>query len=292
MGRTANESQAQAAEPAAGGALEVLEASTRELATLQADQASKAIVVAQQIGYEGSLSVGALEDEIRFYQRRSVESLLEAGKRLVVLRELCQFGTEFDQRVELLGFSRRTAYRFMQAAVKTSKSTNLLGLASQVKNASAFLELVTHDDDVLDGLKEMDEFDRMSASQLRQAARELEADKKATEQIIATKNKKLDELARKSKRFNVHVDLPEEFAAADALASGLKRDAIAKLKALREIREQAMGQRPDDEEGQKVHDAALGSLAVTMRDAFLSIEEELARSMQVFNDTLGMFLSE
>lgn len=291
MGRTANESQAQAAEPAAGGALEVLEASTKELATLQADQASKAIVVAQQIGYEGSLSVGAIEDEIRFYQRRTVEAILETGKRLLVLKELTPHG-EFTTRVELLGLSDRTAQRFMQAAAKTAKSANLAVLASQVKSGSVFLELVTHDDEVLDGLQEMDEFDRMSASQLRQAARELEADKKATEQIIATKNKKLDDLARKSKRFNVHVDLPEEFAAADALAGGLKRDALAKLKALREIREQAMGERPADEEGQQVHDAALGALAVTMRDALLAIEEELARSMQDFTDTLSLFLPE
>jgi hypothetical protein len=101
-------------------AIEVLDAKSTELVHLQAQAASKALAVAQQIGYEGTVAVGALEDEIRFYQRRSVESLLEAGKRLVVLRELCQFGTEFDQRVELLGFSRRTAYRFMQAAAKVA----------------------------------------------------------------------------------------------------------------------------------------------------------------------------
>ncbi|MGS5089042.1 hypothetical protein ACVC7V_21365 [Hydrogenophaga sp. A37] len=292
MGRTANESQAQTAEPAAaGGALEVLEASTRELATLQADQASKAIVVARQIGYEGSLSVGAIEDEIRFYQRRTVEAILETGKRLLVLKELTPHG-EFTKRVELLGLSDRTAQRFMQAAAKTAKSANLAVLASQVKSGSVFLELVTHDDDVLDGLQEMDDFDRMSASQLREAARGLQADKAATEQLLTAKNKKIDELARKSKRFNVHVDLPEEFVAADALAGGLKRDALAKLKALREIREQAMGERPADEEGQKVHDSALGALAVTMRDALLAIEEELARSMQDFTDTLSLFLPE
>ena len=39
-----------------------------------------------QIGYDGSLSVGAIEDEIRFYQRRSMEALLECDKRLLLLR--------------------------------------------------------------------------------------------------------------------------------------------------------------------------------------------------------------
>lgn len=292
MGRTANEIQAPAEAPALNEqAFEVLGAKATELVSLQADQASKAIAVAQQIGYQGSMSVGALEDEIRFYQRRTVEAILETGKRLLVLKELTPHG-EFTKRVELLGFGDRTARRFMQAATKTAKSAILADLSGQAKNGLAFLELVTHDDDVLEGLQEMDDFDRMSASQLRQAARELQADKRATEQLLEGKNRKLDELSRKAKRFNVVVDLPEEFKAADALAAGLKADALAKLKALKAIRVQAMEERPQDEEGRAVHDAALGALAVTLRDAFLAIEGELGRTLQDFNDTIGMFLPE
>lgn len=290
MARTATPPKAPAAAPALNDqAFEVLEARSNELAVLQADQAQKAIAVAQKIGYEGAMTVGALEDEIRFYQRRTVEALLETGKRLLVLKELTPHG-EFGQRVELLGFSDRTAQRFMQAAVKTAKSANLAVLSSQVKSASAFLELVTHDDDVLDGLQEMDAFDRMSASELRKAARELEADKRAAEEVAANKDRKINDLERKRKRFNVAVDLPEDFKAADALAAGLKADAVAKLRALKEIRIQAMEDRPEDEEGQQVHDAALASLAVTVRDALLAIEGELGRALEDFNETLGAFL--
>lgn len=290
MARTATPPKAPAAAPALNDqAFEVLEARSNELAVLQADQAQKAIAVAQKIGYEGAMTVGALEDEIRFYQRRTVEALLETGKRLLVLKELTPHG-EFGQRVELLGFSDRTAQRFMQAAVKTAKSANLAVLSSQVKSASAFLELVTHDDDVLDGLQEMDAFDRMSASELRKAARELEADKRAAEEVAANKDRKINDLERKRKRFNVAVDLPEDFKAADALAAGLKADAVAKLRALKEIRIQAMEDRPEDEEGQQVHDAVLASLAVTVRDALLAIEGELGRALEDFNETLGAFL--
>ena len=114
--------------------------------TIEANDAARAI--AMQIGYQGAMTVGALEDEIRFYQRRTVEAILETGKRLLVLKELTAHG-EFGQRVEMLGFSDRTARRFMQAAAKTSKSANLAVLSTQVKSASAFLELVTHDDDAL-----------------------------------------------------------------------------------------------------------------------------------------------
>lgn len=290
MARTATPPKAPAAAPALNDqAFEVLEAKTTELAHLQAEQASKAVALAQQIGYEGSLTVGALEDEIRFYQRRTVEALLETGKRLLILKELSPHG-EFGKRVELLGFSDRTAQRFMQAAAKTAKSANLAVLSSQVKSASAFLELVTHDDDVLDGLQEMDDFDRMSASELRKAARELEADKRAAEEVAANKDKKINALERKNKRFNVVVDLPEDFRAADALAGGLKADAVAKIKALKDIRVQAMEDRPADEEGQQVHDAALAALAVTLRDALLAIEGEVTRVLEDFNETIGAFL--
>jgi len=159
------------------------------LALQQAQSSAK--TMAEQLGYDGSLTIGVLEDEIRFYQRRSVESLLECGKRLLLLRELTPHG-EFSSRVELLGFSWRTANRFMQAAATTSKFANLANLSTQVKNASAFLELVTHDEDDLKAIAEMDDLDRMSASQLRAALREArhltddaKAEREAKDQVIA-----------------------------------------------------------------------------------------------------------
>ncbi len=159
--------------------------------TIEANDAARAI--AMQIGYQGAMTVGALEDEIRFYQRRTVEAILETGKRLLVLKELTPHG-EFGQRVEMLGFSDRTARRFMQAAAKTSKSANLAVLSTQVKSASAFLELVTHDDDVLENLADMDAVEKMSASQLRAALRESRKEKEASEKLMADKNAKIDRL--------------------------------------------------------------------------------------------------
>lgn len=156
-------------------ALERAERAGTELARLQDEVSSKAQDMALSLGYDGPLTVGTLEDEIRFYQRRSVEALLESGKRLLLLQQITPRG-EFDQRLEQLGFSRRSAYRFMQAAAKTSKSANLALLSGQVKNATAFLELVTHDDDVLENLQEIDNIERMSPSELRAALRQSEKD--------------------------------------------------------------------------------------------------------------------
>lgn len=166
-----------------------------ELNALQLAATDNAKAVAVQLGYEGSLSVGALEDEIRFYQRRTVEACLELGKRLLLLKELTPRG-EFQQRISMLGFEYRNAARFMQAAIKTSKSANLSLLSGQVKSMSAFLELVTHDEDVIENLAEIDDIERMSASEVRALARNLKAEAEASEKLLHDKNAKLDKLTR------------------------------------------------------------------------------------------------
>lgn len=170
-----------------------------QLAALTTEANDAAHAMAVQIGYQGAMTVGALEDEIRFYQRRTVEAILETGKRLLVLKELTPHG-EFTRRVEMLGFSGPTARRFMQAATKTAKSLNLSVLSTQVKSASAFLELVTHDDDALESLAEMDDVEKMSASQLRTALRESREEKSAVEKVLTDKNATNDKLRAQLKR--------------------------------------------------------------------------------------------
>lgn len=205
MGRTAT----KAAQPVQDVVLEQsavtrIEQAQDANALVLMETSANAKAMAAQMGYEGPLTVGALEDEIRFYQRRTVEAILETGKRLLVLRELTghgnssQIGTneDFSTRVELLGFSRRSAYRFMQAAAKISTRANLALLSTQVKNVSAFLELVTHDDDALESLKDMDDIDRMSASQLRSTLRQAKEDNK----FLAEKRDKESQRADKAEK--------------------------------------------------------------------------------------------
>lgn len=168
-----------------------------ELAALVLAQQMGAVTLARELGYEGALTVGTLEDEIRFYQRRTVEACLELGKRLLVLKELTPHG-EFQSRLDLLGFTKQTAQRFMQSAAKTAKSPNLGLLSTQVKSMSAFLELVTHDEDTLEDLAKLDDIERLSASQLRAKVREMKADKEADQQLLEKKNQRIDDLERKT----------------------------------------------------------------------------------------------
>lgn len=267
------------------------EAATRELGQLMSDQAERALQIAHQVGYEGTLTVGVLEDEIRFYQRRSVEALLEAGKRLLVLRELCQFGTEFDQRVELLGFSRRTAYRFMQAASKTAKSANLAALSMQVKNASAFLELVTHDDDVLDGLQEMDDVDRMSASELRKALREIKADQEQMGRMLTEKDAKINALARKASKFRAS-DWPDEIKKPIAFVSEARREIRVRLGSMAEMCRQAMANTPADEAEREAYTDALRALAEDMRRHIREMRDEFDAMEATFLPTLGSLVDD
>ena len=201
-------------------------ANSLALVTRETDARVQAL--ATQMGYTGGLSVGALEDEIRFYQQRSCEALLESGKRLLLLKEITPHG-EFSQRVEMLGFSERTAQRFMQAASKTSKSANLAALSAQVKSASVFLELITHDDDVIENLAELDDFDRMSASQLRAKAREMAAEKDAVEEVLAAKNASMDKLRAQLKRID---KLPPDEALANLQkeATAIMNDALGAVR--------------------------------------------------------------
>lgn len=172
-----------------------IESAQEALAVMDQEAQARVRAVALSVGYEGTLSVGALEGEIRFYQRRTVEAILETGKRLMVLKEMTPHG-EFECRVEMLGFTTRTARRFMQAAVKTANSANLAALSTQVKNASAFLELVTHDDDELETLAEMDDIDRMSASELRQALRQAKEDNRFLAEKRDKESQRADKLEK------------------------------------------------------------------------------------------------
>ena len=159
--------------------------------------------LAMQLGYEGTLSVGALEDEIRFYQQRSVEAVLELGKRLLILKEITPHG-EFTKRIEMLGISKRTAQRFMSVVLKFSKTTTL-SLLEKSGNGSKLLELMVLDDDDIDVIEQggsigdinLDTIETMSVRELKKALREAKADNDAKDQLVQKKDQKINELDAK-----------------------------------------------------------------------------------------------
>lgn len=164
------------------------------------EHAQKLAVLATQLGYQGSLTVGAVEDEIRFYQQRSVEAVMELGKRLLILKEMTPHG-EFTKRIEILGFSKRTAQRFMSVVLKYSKTTTL-SLLEKSGNGSKLLELMVLDDDDIEiidnggsiGDVNLDTIETMSVRELKKALREAKADNTAKDQLIQKKDQKINQL--------------------------------------------------------------------------------------------------
>ena len=164
------------------------------------EHAQKLGHLALSLGYDGSLTVGALEDEIRFYQRRTVEACLELGKRLILLKEITPHG-EFKQRIEMLNINERTAQRFISTALKFNKSDNLSVLKA-AGNQSKLLELLVLDDEDIDELSNggsvnditLDDIDRMTASELRKKLREYKADLDTKDQVIKTKDQEKNKI--------------------------------------------------------------------------------------------------
>ncbi len=161
--------------------------------------------LAESLGYQGSLTIGSLEDEIRFYQQRTAEACIEMGKRLLILKEICPHG-EFANRIEMLGFQPRMAQKFMQAVLKiTQSNANSNSLLASAGTQTKLLELVTLDDDDLEALSQgesvgsitLDDIETMSVRELKKALKEARADNAAKEELLAGKDRKINELDSK-----------------------------------------------------------------------------------------------
>lgn len=141
--------------------------------------------------------------EARFYMAQSAEAMLEAGKRLIVLKENEPHG-DFVEIVEgSLGVHVRAAQRMMAASVKylsprlESKATTLSHLGK-----SKLFELLSEDDEDLAELAEggtvagltLDDVDRMTVRELRRALREARENAAAVAKVTASKDDKINKL--------------------------------------------------------------------------------------------------
>jgi hypothetical protein len=194
--------------------------------------------LALQLGYDGALSVGALEDGIRFYQQRTAEACMELGKRLVLLKEASLHG-EFKPRLELLGIEHTAATRFMAVATKFTKvaTSQLLKAANR---QSKLIEMLVLDDDEIAGLEDgstvrginLDDIDRMSSRELRAALREAKEEKIADDKVLATKDAKINKLSRhiaKATPDEVLLELQKEGAAIMRDAQGAVRGQLRQV---------------------------------------------------------------
>lgn len=156
--------------------------------------------LAVELGYEGGMSVGALEDDVRHFMGRAADAFLDMGKRLLILKEMTPHG-EFKKRIELLGIEYRVAVRSMSVALKYSKVPTL-ALLKAAGSQSKILELGMLDDSELEELNNgetvrginLDKIETMSYRELKKALRESNATLEASRNLVAKKDQKINEL--------------------------------------------------------------------------------------------------
>ncbi|MGU4701942.1 DUF3102 domain-containing protein [Burkholderia cepacia] len=190
---------------AADNTLEVLPALTEAANAL----AARSSEISKQFGDGLPYERNRVVNEARFYMAQSAEAMLEAGKRLVLLKENEPHGDFARITTDELGIEPRIAQKMMQAAVKFLSPR----LAANAKSLShlgktKLYELMLEDDDDLAALADggtvagmtLDDIDRMTSRELRAALREAHENATAQARLLSDKNAKIDELAAKKTR--------------------------------------------------------------------------------------------
>lgn len=209
MGRTALKTM----NPAADAPLAELPA----LADAANALTSHSTAIAEQFGDGMPYDRSRVVNEARFYMAQSAEAMLEAGKRLIVLKENEPHG-EFESVVrEQLGLPERTAQRMMAASLKyLSPLLQAKAPALALLGKTKLFELMTEDDDELAALADggtvagmtLDDIDRMTSRELKVALREARENADAQARLLSDKNTKLDELAAKLSTKKARVQVP------------------------------------------------------------------------------------
>ncbi|WP_338807120.1 DUF3102 domain-containing protein [Pseudomonas chlororaphis] len=187
-----------------------------------------------------------LINEARFYMAQSAEAMLEAGKRLIVLKENEPYG-EFEQIVrEQLGMPERTAQRMMQASLKyLSPQLEAKAPALALLGKTKLFELIAEDDEDLEALAEggtvaglsLEDIDRMTSRELRAALRDSRENAKAQGEVLAKRSSDLqqakDELDVARKRIQgqpLDVVIKELRVEVTALAFEVESTSLGKLR--------------------------------------------------------------
>ncbi|CAH0393780.1 unnamed protein product [Bemisia tabaci] len=156
--------------------------------------------------------------EARFYMAQSAEAMLEAGKRLIILKENEPYG-EFESVIQnQLGLEPRIARKMAQAAIKflSPQLENQRKTFSELGRSKLY-ELMLEDDDDLVALAEggtiagltLDEVDRMSVRELKAKLRETRDSLEASRRLANEKDQKINELSE-NRLLNQHRPLGEE----------------------------------------------------------------------------------
>jgi len=221
------------------------------------DNALRMETLREVLGDLVDLTTDRLWGEVEFLISRTADDMLQLGLRLLTLKEKLPYG-EFGAEVQRRGLSPQAASRFMRAALKFAGTAKVKSLGR-----TKLLELTVLDEgDIAEldaggtvlGLT-LDSIDCMGTLELRNALRESLQEKAANEQIIADKDKKLNEQDRKRRNLPETQEWPKECAALlDEIRDATKK-ALPFLSQLNQRvaqLDELMGERQPDAEQAKV----------------------------------------
>ncbi|TJJ81689.1 DUF3102 domain-containing protein [Escherichia coli] len=178
------------------------------------------VEIMQQFGDGLPYERDRIVHEARFYMAQSAEAMLEAGKRLIILKENEPHGDFINIVESELSMSKRTAQVMMQASIKyLSPQLESKAQTFALLGKAKLFELMTEDDENLAELADggtvagltLDDVDRMSVRELRQALREARETNAAQQRVLADKNEKIDSLStRLEKKSRMQPPEPDE----------------------------------------------------------------------------------
>ncbi|SED48721.1 hypothetical protein [Pseudomonas anguilliseptica] len=225
---------------------ETLLATHNRMAVLHTEQEASVRALAVQLGYQlpaDCTDPDLIQRDIAANMRRSVEACLEVGRGLSVLKAACEHG-QFMARLDVLGVERTVAARFMQAATKFAGRT--APMLKAIGNQTKLFEMLILNDEEIDELElsgqtgelRLDDVASMSVKELRAALREARDSYSAQGEVMARKNRELDETRQtlEKTRRQVVAMTPDERAKelrqeVAALAYEAETDITGKLRA-------------------------------------------------------------
>lgn len=181
-----------------------------QLAATATQQDAMVRAVALKVGYQlpgDSVDADLIQRDISANMRRSVESCLEVGRGLCVLKEACGHGN-FIARLDVLGIEQRVAQRFMQSAIKFSNASLTTHLTKAIGNQTKLFEMLVLEDEQIEELAltgqtgelKLDEVAGMSVKELRAAVRNLREDLAAEKEVKRRKDERINTLEEENAR--------------------------------------------------------------------------------------------
>lgn len=223
-----------------------------EAATERAQQIS---LVDAEYGVDLPYNVDLYIATIRRYAAESATRLVQIGCMLIQLHERESLD-DYRDILERIGIGERFAQRARQAAVKLRDRKTILQLG-----VSKALELMTEDDADLDALEAggslfgatLDDIDRMTVRELKETLRterkERSDEKAADEEIIRTKDDRINKLMRSKRKLetsSVRAQVDDLLRDMDEVAVTLAQQATLLVAGINDVR------RAYDEAGEHV----------------------------------------